>query len=70
MRINLSVKTEGIEMRYLSLAIIAIFLMSPAMFVLLSTIVHQDNTYDTHLIVIVSVLFLVGLSLSIISTRR
>ena len=56
-------------MKYLSLAIIAIFLMSPAMFVLISTIVHQDNTYDTHLIVIVSVLFLVGLSLSIISTR-
>ena len=55
-------------MRYLSLAIIAIFLMSPAMFVLISTIVHQDNTYDTYLVVIVSVLFLVGLSLPIIDT--
>ena len=56
-------------MRYLSLAIIAIFLMSPAMFVLISTIVHQDNTYDTYLVVIVSVLFLIGLSLPIIDTR-
>ena len=57
-------------MRYLSLAIIAIFLMSPAMFVLISTIVHQDNTYDTYLIVIVSVLFLVGISLPIIDTGK
>ena len=57
-------------MKYLSLAIIAIFLMSPAMFVLISTIVHQDNTYDTYLIVIVSVLFLIGISLPIIDTGK
>ena len=57
-------------MRYFSLAIISIFLMSPAMFVLISTIVHQDNTYDTYLVVIVSVLFLVGLSLPIIDTGK
>lgn len=57
-------------MKYFSLAIIAIFLMSPAMFVLISTIVHQDNTYDTYLVVIVSVLFLVGLSLPIIDTGK
>lgn len=56
-------------MRYLSLSIVAVFLMSPAMFVLISTIVHQDNTYDTYLVVIVSVLFLIGLSLPIIDTR-
>lgn len=56
-------------MRYLSLAIVAIFLMSPAMFILISTIVHQENTYDTYLVVIVSVLFLVGLSLPIIDAR-
>ena len=57
-------------MRYLSLAIIATFLMSPAMFVLISTIVHQDNTYDTYLVVIVSVLFLIGISLPIIDTGK
>ena len=55
-------------MRYLSLAVVAIFLMSPAMFMLISTILHQDNTYDTYLVVIVSVLFLIGLSLPIIDT--
>ena len=53
-------------MRYITLGIIALFLMSPAMFVLYSTIIHQDNTYDTHLIVIVVVLFLVGTSLPLI----
>ena len=53
-------------MRYLSLAVVALFLMSPAMFVLYSTIIHQDNTYDTHLIVIVVVLFLMGASLPLI----
>ena len=53
-------------MRYFSLAIVAIFLMSPAVFMLISTIVYQDNTYDTYLVVIVLVLFLAGFSLSII----
>lgn len=53
-------------MRYITLGIIALFLMSPAMFVLYSTIIHQDNTYDTHLIVIVVVLFLIGVSLPLI----
>lgn len=57
-------------MRYLSLAVVAIFLMSPAMFMLISTIVHQDNTYDTYLVVIVSILFLIGLSLPIIDTGK
>lgn len=57
-------------MRYLSLAVVAIFLMSPAMFMLISTIIHQDNTYDTYLVIIVSVLFLVGLSLPIIDTGK
>lgn len=55
-------------MRYLTLGLIAMFLMSPAMFVLFSTIIHQDNTYDTYLIIIVSVLFLIGVSLPIIDT--
>ena len=62
-------KIEVIKMRYLSLAIVAIFLMSPAMFMLISTIVHQDNTYDTYLVVMVSVLLLIGISLPIIDTR-
>ena len=53
-------------MRYITLGIIALFLMSPAMFVLYSTIIHQDNTYDTHLIVIVVLLFLMGASLPLI----
>lgn len=53
-------------MRYIILGIIAIFLMSPAMFVLYSTIIHQDNTYDTYLIVIVVVLFLMGASLPLV----
>ena len=53
-------------MRYITLGIIALFLMSPAMFVLYSTIIHQDNTYDTYLIVIVVVLFLMGASLPLI----
>lgn len=53
-------------MRYITLGIIALFLMSPAMFVLYSTILHQDNTYDTYLIVIVVVLFLMGASLPLI----
>lgn len=54
-------------MRYITLGIIALFLMSPAMFVLYSTIIHQDNTYDTYLIVIVVVLFLIGVSLPLIN---
>lgn len=53
-------------MRYITLGIIALFLMSPAMFVLYSTILHQDNTYDTYLIVIVVLLFLMGASLPLI----
>ena len=53
-------------MRYITLGIIALFLMSPAMFVLYSTIIHQDNTYDTYLIVIVVVLFLMGTSLPLV----
>lgn len=57
-------------MRYLTLGLIAIFLMSPAMFVLFSTIIHQDNTYDTYLIVIVVALFLMGASLPIIDTGK
>ena len=53
-------------MRYITLGIIALFLMSPAMFVLYSTILHQDNTYDTYLIVIVVALFFMGASLPLI----
>lgn len=56
-------------MKYLTIGVIAIFLMSPAMFVLYSTILHQDNTYDTYLIVIVVVLFLMGASLPLINKR-
>ena len=57
-------------MRYATIGVIALFLMSPAMFLLYSTIIHQDNTYDTHLIVIVVVLFLIGASLPIIDTEK
>lgn len=57
-------------MRYLSTGVIALFLMSPAMFVLYSTIIHQDNMYDTHLITIVVVLFLMGASLPIINMEK
>lgn len=53
-------------MKYITLGIIAIFLMSPAMFVLYSTILHQDNTYDSYLIIIVVALFLMGASLPLI----
>ena len=53
-------------MKYITLGIIALFLMSPAMFVLYSTILHQDNTYDTYLIVIVVILFLMGASLPLV----
>jgi len=48
-------------MKYLMLGGLSLFLMLPAMFLLFSSIIHQDNTYDWWLVAIAVVLFVIPL---------
>jgi len=48
-------------MKYLMLGVLSLVLMTPALLILFSSIVHQDNTYDWWLVAIAVVLFLIPL---------